>query len=272
MSAGLLALAALLVPPGGLADWDLREEQAADSRLPGRLREISGLATTADGRLLAHHDEAGIVFELDAATGEVVKQFELADLASPIRDDFEGIAAGSGRVWMVTSAGRLYEFEEGGDGESVLFAMFATGIGRSCEVEGLAYDPDRERLLIACKRPLRGEPEDRLAIHAWSIHDQRLDEKARLDLDARDFSGDGPFRPSGIEIHPATGNYYLVAARRRSVAEVTPEGRVLSVRRFPARWHRQLEGITFGPDGSLIVSDEGAGRRARLTVYPPVAR
>jgi len=148
VSAGLL-LAALLVPPVGIADWDLREEQAAVSRLPGRLREISGLATTADGRLLAHHDEAGVVFELDPATGEVVKEFGIADLASPIRGDFEGIAAGGGRVWMATSAGRLFEFEEGGDGESVLFSMFATGIGRSCEVEGLAYDPSRERLPLA---------------------------------------------------------------------------------------------------------------------------
>lgn len=33
---------------------------------------------------------------------------------------------------------------------------------------------------------------------------------------------------------------------------------------FPAKWHRQLEGITFLDPQTLIVSDEGAGKRARL--------
>jgi hypothetical protein len=31
--------------------------------------------------------------------------------------------------------------------------------------------------------------------------------------------------------------------------------------------HRQAEGLAIGTDGSLLVADEGAGRRGTITVY-----
>ena len=79
-----------------LEDYGLRAGDATSRELPRRLREVSGLAMTADGRLLAHHDEAAVVFEIDDASGRVVKQFQLADLDAPVAGDFEGIAAAAG--------------------------------------------------------------------------------------------------------------------------------------------------------------------------------
>ncbi len=270
LAPGAAGLPALQAP--ALESYDLEEESATHWRLPRRLEEISGLAMTPDGRLLAHDDEKGVVFELDPRTGQVVKEFRLADGAEPVRDDFEGIAVAEGRIWLVTSAGRLYEFEEGGDDESVLYGMIATGVGRRCEVEGLAWDPERRVLLLLCKRPLADAPRGVLAVHAWSVEERRLVVAAGLALPepdlARPLRG-GRFHASGIERHPVTGTWFVVAARQQAIAEIAAAGRVLAVRRFPAGWHRQIEGITFAPDGSLIVSDEGAGGRARLTIYPP---
>ena len=136
-----------------LEDYDLGASEAAPRELPRRLREISGLATTADHRLLAHNDEAGIVFEIDARDGSVVKEFQLADVGDPVAGDFEGIAVAEGRIYLVTSSGRLYEFHEGADDESVLFTAHATGAGRDCEIEGLAYDERARELLLMCKDP-----------------------------------------------------------------------------------------------------------------------
>ena len=259
-------------PAVSLGSYELTAETGSQWKLPGRLREISGLAMTTDGRLLAHNDEWGVVYEIDLREGTIAKEFQLADMVNPVADDFEGIAATGERIYLVTSSGRLYEFSEGADGESVLYNLYTTGIGRECEIEGLAYDGSRRVLLLMCKGSRSADLEGKLAIYHWSIDEKRLSDPPRTVIPVVDFSGpigEAKFQPSGIERHPVSGHYFVVAARQKAVAEITPEGRVLAVRRLPARWHRQAEGITSAADNTLIIADEGAGGKARLTLYPP---
>ena len=90
-------------------------------------------------------------------------------------------------------------------------------------------------------------------------------------LNSPDTLGSHEFQPSGLELHPVSGNYFVVAARQRAIAEVEPTGRVLSARAVSAPWHRQMEGITFADDNTLIIADEGRGRKGRLTLYPAAA-
>ncbi len=265
--------------PGMLAGYRLDEESATHWRLPRRLAEISGLAMTGDGRLLGHHDEAGVVFELDFRGGSVVKEFPVTDGDAAVPGDFEGIAVVEETVYLVTSGGRLYEFREGGDEEPVLFTVYATGVGRRCEIEGLTYDEGRRLLLLLCKRPLGDAPKGRLEVHAWSVDRRALDGDSGFAFTEEEVSrrleggeSRASFRPSGIEWHAPSGNFIIVAAREQAVAEVTPEGRVVGARRFPAAWHRQIEGVSFAQDGALIVADEGTGGRGRLTVYPAASR
>ena len=208
-----------------LEDYDLGASEAAPRELPRRLREISGLATTADHRLLAHNDEAGIVFEIDARDGSVVKEFQLADVGDPVADDFEGIAVAEGRIYLVTSAGRLYECREGADGASVLFRVYATGAGRDCEIEGLAYDEGRRELVLMCKNARSDDLLGELAMFRWSIDEKALRERTVVPVG--DFArriGANRFQPSGVERHPVSGNWFVVAARQAAIAEVTPEG------------------------------------------------
>ena len=258
-----------------LEDYELRAGSATHSDLPRRLREISGLATTDDHRLLAHDDEVGIVFEIDDRDGSIVKEFQLADGRVPVAEDFEGIAVADGRVYLVTSSGRLYEFQEGADGESVPYRMYATGVGRVCEIEGLAYDPDGRELLLMCKEARSELLRGRLAMYRWSLDEKRLSADSPTIVPVGDFArriGSNRYRPSGIERHPVSGNYFVVAAGQGAIAEVTPAGEVLAAKRFTAGWHRQIEGIAFAADGALIVADEGGSGRAILTVYPRRAR
>ncbi len=254
-----------------LGSYGLGEETATHHKLPRRLTEISGLAMTGDNRLLAHDDEWGVVFEIDWRHGSIRKAFQLSDTAAPVAADFEGIAAAGDRVYLVTSSGRLYECREGAGGESVLYNIYATGVGRDCEIEGLAHDEARGELLLMCKGSRRPDRRDSLTVYHWSIDDKRLVDDAQVRIPVREFTrhlGGKKFQPSGIERHAASGNYFVVAARQTAIAEVTPRGQVLAVRRFPASWHRQAEGITFAADNTLIIADEGAGGKARLTLYP----
>ena len=260
------------VSPFPLARYDF-EEPDRQFRLPRRMREISGLVMLAGNRLLAHDDERGTVVEIDYRDGSVVKDFELGGPRGRVADDFEGIAAAEGRLYLVTSAGRLYEFVEGDDGAAVPYNRFETGVGRVHEIEGLAYDPDRRELLLVSKNPRNPRQGDQIVIYRWSLVTKRLVEDGRIHIEADAFARPidrKTFQPSGIERHPASGHYFVVAARQRAVAEITPGGTVLAVIRLKPSRHRQAEGITFAADNSLVIADEGAGKRATLSFYPVV--
>lgn len=253
-----------------LESYTLNEETATHWKLPTYLEEISGLAMTRDDRLLAHNDERGVIFEIDYQKGSIVKSFQLSDMKNPVASDFEGIATIDDQIYLVTSSGRLYECREG-TGESVLFNVYTTGVGRDCEIEGLAYDESKRALLLMCKDARSADMEGKLAVYHWSIDEKQLRKNVHTVISVDEFSQHikgKKFQPSGIERHPMSGNYFIVAARQGAIAEFTPGGQVVAVREFPAQWHRQVEGITFAADGTLIVSDEGAGKRARLTLYP----
>ena len=254
-----------------LESYTLNEETATHWKLPMYLEEISGLAMTRDNRLLAHNDEKGVIFEIDYQKGSIVKSFQLSDMKNPVASDFEGIATIDDQIYLVTSSGRLYECREGTAGESVLFNVYTTGVGRDCEIEGLAYDESQRALLLMCKDARSADMEGKLAVYHWSIDEKQLIKDVHAIIPVVEFSRHikgKKFQPSGIERHPVSGNYFVVAARQGAIAEITPGGQVVAVREFPAQWHRQVEGITFAADGTLIVADEGAGRKARLTLYP----
>src|SRR4051812_7733773 len=54
--------------------------------MPPELREISGLALTADGRVVTHDDEVAKVYFIDPRRGILLKQFTLG---TGLRGDFE---------------------------------------------------------------------------------------------------------------------------------------------------------------------------------------
>jgi uncharacterized protein YjiK len=230
-------------------------------RLPPRLREISGLATTPDGRLFGHGDEAGIVYELDNETGRISKNFALGD---PVEHaDFEGLAiTQAGDFHLVTSAGRLYRFREGDDGEHVGFETFDTGLQRVCEVEGLAYSAAADSLILACKRHYAAGMRDAVALYSWPLH-----ARAAAQLWLRMEALEADLHPSAIELDRRSGRIVLLAARERALVEIDPDGAVVAARRLDER-HVQAEGVAILPDGALVIADEAAGGRAFLTRYP----
>jgi uncharacterized protein YjiK len=252
------ALANYAIAKGGDARWDL----------PDALREISGLAATPDGRVFAHADERAVVVELDVRRERVTKAFAMGRQGVP--GDFEGLAVANGRFWLVTSDGILYESGEGANGAHVAFRTYDTGVGTQCEVEGLAYDPIATALLLACKEPRVRALRGMVAVFTWSIPRRALVSRTglrvRADVLARS-AGVSTFHPSSIERDGTTGHWLLVAARERAVVEITSDGRVVAGAALSRRGHRQPEAIAITSDRTLLVGDEGAGRRGTLTTY-----
>ena len=236
--------------------------------LPEELTEISGLAFSSDGRLFAHADERAFVYELDPDSGEALSRFYLG--RQGVQGDFEGIAIAGGRHFLVSSAGDLFEFRPGQPNQSVEYGRLDTGFDDRCEVEGLAFDGRTNALLLACKTPRRRDLEDHLVVFGYSLVTMSLEEEPRVYVPVSGLGlGGEDLNPSGIEVEPMTGHLVIVASQQRLLVELSRGGTVLALRELPRRFHRQSEGITFRPDGALLIADEGDGEDATISAYLP---
>jgi uncharacterized protein YjiK len=274
LSAGFLAsVGSRAEPESVLARYDLEAPPGDRWELPRKLDEISGLAIDARGRVFAHEDERAIIFELEPSTHRVVRRFAFGSPAIP--GDFEAIALVGDSVVLVTSNGVLYAGAQGRDGESVRYVRRDTGVGRSCEVEGLAYEPDDRSVLIACKVPRDAFTRGHVTVFRWSLDRRGIVPPAALHVPLARLTraaGLSDFHPSDITRDPVTGHYLLVAAREHAIAELTPAGDVEQVVRLQRKRHPQAEGIAVTPDGALLVTDEAGRGRATLSVYPRVRK
>jgi hypothetical protein len=259
----------------GGADTGRAEAPIARWLLPRELDEVSGLALTRDGRLLAHQDERAAIFEIDYRRGVIAKIFSAGDPVAA--DDFEGLAVAGDSVVLLTSTGQLYVFAEGRDGAHVPYRIVDTGLGRECELEGLAYDAARHALVLGCKTPGGGLGRRGILLYrvpfgpgapGVGADTGRTAPAERIVIDARRLPPEWKgFHPSAVEVHPTSGHYVVIAGDERAMLEVTPAGDVVRALAIPGE-HPQPEGLTILPDLTLVVSDEARGGPAAVTLYP----
>jgi uncharacterized protein YjiK len=247
-------------------DSTIKDGAIARWVLPKDLDEISGVALTPDGRLLAQSDERAQISEIDFRRGIVTKQFVVG--APVIRADLEGIAVANDVIFLLGSNGILYEFREGANGERVNYTSIDTHLGKECEFEGLAYDSTLSSLLMACKNVDVKDAKDMLVIYRWRLHggENRLS-RLTVPLAAIQKSiGKKEFHPSDITVDPISGNYVLIAGIEEAMVEITPAGELVFAR--PLRGtHKQPESIAITRDSILIIGDEATRQSAVITLY-----
>jgi uncharacterized protein YjiK len=232
--------------------------------MPPQLREISGLALTSRGSVLAHDDNAGRIYEIDPKTGILLKGFSLIGNQ---KEDFEAIAIAGIDIYLMASDGKLFRFREGADGQQVQFLVFDTGLKNQCEFESLAYEADSARLLMACKRLLDKQLRE-LRIYRLPLPLNRATMTVQR-IPIGDVIGSNPwkdFRPSDMTIDPITRNYVIIASHEKGIAVLTPDGEVIRSVPLPDD-HRQPEGVAITRDSILIVSDEANVSPAAMTLY-----
>lgn len=259
---------AALADSGAKGDPGKAGEPIARWLLPKNLGEISGLALTADGRLFVHDDSHARVTEIDYRSGKIVKRFNLKPNPGPV--DFESIAVAGDKIYLLTSKGVLYETTEGKDGEDVSYRTIDTGLMKTCELEGAAFDSTRNVMLLACKVVLDKALERSTVIYKWKLGEGgQQGPPARLTIPNGSIRliGTKIYNPSDLTIDPKSGNYFMISAREKAIVEITPAGAVVSAHALQGN-HPQSEGIAITKDGLLIIADESGGKgSAAITVY-----
>ena len=252
-----------------LSRYNVQAKHPKQFTLPGKIKEASGLATSADGRLFCHDDERGVVYQLDYAQGKIVKQFSIGNFG--VQEDFEGIAMKKDTLFLVTAGGQIFQFREGKEGDRMVFTLYRTPLSSRNDVEGLEYDPERNSLLLACKgSPGKGYSGTK-AVYEFSLSTRRMNKQPRflIPLDAvAKKSRNGQFHPSGIAKHPASGTFFIISADGASIIELARDGTLLAQAEIPRKVNSQPEGIAFAPDLTLILCNDGQGGKGTLTLYP----
>lgn len=242
-------------------------------KLPDKLVEVSGLCLYQDGLLAMVQDEDDIVFIFDTEKGEVV------DKVSFHKDgDHEGIAYNGSNLHVIRSDGDIFEIEDL-KGKKTDSEHMRTPLKSKNDVEGFCYDSKEGEFLIACKGdPGMGLNKDRFrTVWGFNAAERKLDDEPKYVVDRRKINRilkkrygkkmDRAFAPSAIEIHPNGEEIWMLAARGNVIVAMDRTGRLLDAAVLPSGIHAQPEGLTFGVNGELYVSNEGHKRKARILKF-----
>lgn len=254
---------------GSLMNYDLSNKDPQKLILSSQLDEISGITFTPDNRLFAHGDEYADIFELDPSNGSIIKKFTLGSLLA-VKGDFEDIAFAKDKFYLLESNGKMYEFQEGKNGEFISYKTYKTFLSAKFDVEGLCYDNETNSLLLACKESGSKELGKDKVVYSFSLDNLELDELPRFIIPFKDIknnTAEGKFNPSGIARNPQSGTFYIIAARGNTIVEISKTGEILDQSDLPQEVHRQAEGIAFKNDGTLFISNESDGKTPIIIIY-----
>jgi uncharacterized protein YjiK len=79
-----------------------------------------------------------------------------------------------------------------------------------------------------------------------------------------DVEASNNFFPSDMAIHPKTGHYYILEGKYPQMLIMDSLGKPLKLHRLYKESFAQPEGITFAPDGTLYISNEGKNGTANI--------
>jgi uncharacterized protein YjiK len=249
------------------------------------LLEISALSFDSDENILyAVNDEKGILFSLDPNSGDIVEKMKFGK-----RGDYEGIEIGAdGVIYVVKSNGNIVAIQKSNNEVTKI----KTSLHSSNDVEGLGYNKTTNMLLLVCKgspnlAKYAGKSKDVKSVFGWSIDSQSLIEKPILSIRDEDlishFESKGNtlskssekklkkrlknFAPSGIAYNQEEELYYLISTVGKTLIAVNEVSEIRHIEFLDDIYFSQPEGICFGEDNALYISNEGKSLVAKLIKF-----
>lgn len=226
--------------------------------VPSELKEVSGIAYMDNNRFACVQDEDGKVYIYNTSTSEIEKEVEFAG-----EGDYEGLALVDKAAYVVDSEGKIFEILNW-ESETPKVNEYQTSLTEEHNVEGLCFDADNNRLLLAIKDEEPGNI-DYKGIYGFDLSSKQLNEEPvyKIDLtdqifDKLDEKDQEDFiMPSEINIHPQTDEIYITEGREPRLLVLDKNGNIKSLYRMDKRNFPQAEGLTFSPEGELFISNEG---------------
>lgn len=255
--------------------------------LPGKLNEISGIDFYKPGIIACHNDEDGEIFLFELENRKLKEKYKFAG-----DGDYEDIVIDGDTAYILRSDGKIYEVKAF-TSKKTKTKKIKTPLSRNNDTEGLCYDKKNQYFLIACKERAGIKKDDdyrgKKAIYRFSIlKDTLIDKPLLIDLkQLEEFyktsayekfsrkladkltasSGSGIFKPSGVAIHPLTGEIYVLASVGKKIVVIDENSNILAIEDISSKMFAQPEGICFDQDANLYISNESKGKNANILKF-----
>lgn len=216
--------------------------------LPNKLKEISGLSYYKKNQLVCVNDEEGKIFIYDIKDEKIVDKIPFGK-----DGDYEGVEVVGDEVFVLRSDGKLKGFKIGEAFEREIDCSEPEVI----EYEGLGYDQKSKYLLLVAKERTK-DVDNKKMIYAYDFDRKVLFKHIAIpEEQVRDESNGKDFKPSGIAVHPRTGQTFIIASNGKKLLILSEKGQKEALISLNPKIYRQPEGICFSPDGQLFISSEG---------------
>ena len=241
------------------------------------LQEISGLTySPLFDKLLTINDEKGYIYFLNPNNAQIEGRI---DFGRP--EDYEGIAYYDGLIYVVESNGDINVVDE--ETENVV-STYKTSLSRKNDVEGICYNIETSTLLLAAKGSGALQTTDHTfrSIFELDPFNEKIKDKPYLKVNLVEeienlASGNfnigtntsrlKKFAPSGIAVHPTSNHIYILSSKGKMLAIFDQKGALQELVYLDKSIHAQPEGICFGKNETLYISNEGRAGKGKILVF-----
>ena len=242
--------------------YNLKEPSDA-WEMPKKLVEISGISVLNFPIILSVNDEEGKLYEYNLETKKLVDSYKFGK-----DGDYEDLAVNGNTVYVLKSDGTIYQINDFKRNPKV--EKYKTFLTEKQDAEGLYFDKDRDRLLVACKEEVELEGSDKNVIYEFDLETNTLGKTPVYSISKKDFKFKNKkhhFAPSALAMHPKTNTLYIVSSVGKLMVELSQEGAILNKYSLNYAQFTQPEGIFFTENGDLYISNEGKKGKGNILKF-----
>ncbi len=222
--------------------------------LPQALDEISGITYYArDTSVFAIIDEDGMLYKIPLKNPQQIKEWTYDKPR-----DFEDVVLKDSIFYVLVSNGDVETLKFKGDKIITDEIDFPDASKKTNEFESLYYDADAGKIIMMCKQC---EEDRKKKITSYSLNDSSRSfvEYAAIPTEQmRQMLGveKEHIKPSAAAINPITKELYILCSVNKILMITDNKGTVKKIIKLDPKVYKQPEGLTFTPDGDMIISNE----------------
>jgi uncharacterized protein YjiK len=236
--------------------YDLSHPHIID--LPEALDEISGVAYyPKDTSVFAIIDEDGTLFKIP-----IMRPKQISSWRFDKSRDYEDVVLVDSVFYILESGGDIFTVRFNNNEVVSEKANFSDFSKKSDEFESLYYDQDIRKLVMVCK-DCKEDSKETVTAFSWAMGDSSQGYQKLWTYNMyKVFKALGKDKTnlkfSAASINPFTKEIYAISSIHSVLVILSKNGEVKEVYPLDPGIYKQPEGITFTPQGDLIISSEFA--------------